>query len=382
MINNNPELAAHGSKPNKIMRFAIDKNIDNNYEFYFFEKDKLKFYYYDLVNMWKKLNYKKIYSLYQEIFEADLQFFEEDFYSEENIIDINKYELFYILDIFNKDSINLDSLKLFYINNKTIQNFLSNTSDLEILKKFNVFLKNKIRDPDRILKIKQILGLTEKFQENKYIINKIDKIYQNYEIVYICIANGPHTQIQNFFVTEVINKKKTAVIYISEFTNEFPPFWLKKENMENYYVTENNMFDAFINVAELLTTELDVYIFEHRIPYKLEYFFDRLNCTISKKTLFYLGFNGCGHITSEHISTFLKNISMNKNVVFYQCGMPPKIPFFKDFTETIFLDSYPQVLKTKIVNFLLSSNKSITNHQQKYLKYKSKYLKLKKYKYA
>lgn len=350
---------------------------ENDLEYYLCADGKIKFYYYNLSNIYEKLNYNKVFPLYKNIFQCDEQISEDSLTSE--IEDVNKYELFYELGIFNKDSIDFEKLNFFYEQNGILAEFLANTNNSEILKKFDKYLNTKTSDPNEILKIKQIVGIEEKIEEYNSIFSKINQIYEKYEVVYICIACGPHTQIPDFFITEVANLKKTAVIYISELSTSFTPFWLKIETGSNLYVSENNMYDKFKHISSILTNDLDVFIFEYRIPHKLDFFFNRLNYSITKKTLFYLGFTACGAITTEHLSTFLKNISKNPNVAFYLCGHPPKIHLYEEITNFLILSSYPKKLSDKIVDFLTTPTTSSTDtYKLKYIKYKTKYFNLKK----
>lgn len=361
----------------KIIKLTTTPIKENNLEYYLCIDGKIKFYYYDLSNIYDKLNYKKVYSLYKNIFQCDKQFSEDNLNFE--IEDVNKYELLYELGIFNKETINFEDLNHFYNKNGHVQTFLSNTNDSEILNKFNKYLKTKTSDLDEIFKIKQIVGIEEKIEEYNSIFSKINQIYEKYEIIYICVACGPHTKIPDFFITKVANMKKTAVIYISELATTFTPFWLKIETSGNLYVSENNMYDKFKHISSILTNNLDIFIFEYRIPHKLDFFFNRLNCSITKKTLFYLGFDSCGVITTTHLSTFLKNISENPNVAFYLCGHPPKIHLYEEITDFLLLNSYPKKLSDKIVDFLMTpTNSSIDAYKLKYIKYKNKYFNLKK----
>ena len=190
-------------------------------------------------------------------------------------------------------------------------------------------------------------------------MNIINKIYDTHEIVYICIGSGNYTLLPDFLVKDVFNIKKTAVIYIAECSTDFPPFWLKRECRSELFVevSEENMFDAFDNLKDTLTNGLDVYILEYRIPHKLDYFFDRLNNIITKKTLFHLGFTGCGSITNTHIETFLNKISKNKNMAFNVCGQLPNIPFFEGYSNGLIvhrnMTNIPHVLKDKFIDFLM-----------------------------
>ena len=144
------------------------------------------------------------------------------------------------------------------------------------------------------------------------------------------------------------------------------------------------MFNTFDDISHLLKNKLDVYIFEFRIPEKIDYFFNRLSSIINKKTLLYIGFRSAGTITNEYLRTFLFNISQNPNIIFYVNGRLPENPIFKDFNMPLTLNSYPPELIRIFVNFLLTKPidklfESIDRFKKKYLKYKHKYLILKNY---
>ena len=367
-----PEENAYGIKIKKIVNLPQTTKILRN---------NLEFNYYDYTNIYDELNYKKVYDLFEELFLCDTIFYDnydETFYDE---VEINKddFLIFFELNILNIETINFKILNLFYKKEKSLLNYLINTTDQQILQNFETFLCTKIQDSDSILKIKQLLGMEEKIVENKIVLDRIYEIYQQYDIIYICIACGMNHKIPDFFIDEVCNKKKTAIIYIAEGENTFTPFWIKKKDDGQFYVTEDNMFNTFDDVSRLLKNKLDVYIFEFRIPDKIDYFFNRLNNIINKKTLFYIGFRGGGSIYDEDLNTFLFNISKNPNIIYYFNGMPPKIPIFRDFNFPLTLNMYPPEVIHTIVEFLLT--KPIDELKKKYLKYKHKYLILKNYIY-
>jgi hypothetical protein len=365
-----PEDSVSGNKVLKIVNLRQTTNI---------LRGNLEFNYYDYSNIYDDLNYKKVYSLFKELFECDNIFYDNYDVNISDEVEINKdyFLIFYELGILNRETINFKVLNDFYKNELSLKDYLINTTNQQLLNKFDSLLHSKIKDHDSILKIKQLLGIEEKIIENKLILDRIQEIYQQYDIIYICIACGKEHKVPYFFINEVSNIKKTAIIYISELTdNSMGPFWLSK-NDKQYYVTEDNMFNTFDDVSQLLRNKLDVYIFEFRIPDKMDYFFNRLSSIINKKTLLYIGFRSGGSITNEYLTTFLFKISQNPNIIYYVYGKLPKIGIFKDLDISLMLNSYPPELVRIFVDFLLA--KPIENLQKKYLKYKHKYLLLKNY---
>jgi hypothetical protein len=332
------------NKINKIIKLSTKKK----FSYYFYEYNKINFHYYDLSNIHIINNFDKIKKIYNQIFECDKIWIESLYWQDDDYtFDKKDFNVFFELDIIKEADITLERITDFYKNNDFLYIYLANIANTNVLQKFEHYLRKFTQDENEILIIKQKIGIEEKIFENKIIIDEIYNIYQNYDFVYICIAPGEKNKIPDIFVQNIINNYRTAIIYISELTDSFPPFWLK--NNQDIYVSECNMKEAFSNTSKLLTNKLDVYMFEYRIPYKLDFFFSRLNSVITKKTLFYFGFEGDGSLKSETFNNVLKIIFDNSNIKIYRPYQPIKAD---DLVHFINDDKY----------------------KNKYLKYKQKYI--------
>jgi hypothetical protein len=345
------------NQPNKSIKLLTKKK----FSYYYFEDNKINFNYYDLSDLTvsKLNNYKKIEEIYNNIFDCNRIYIDNIFIDDEDY-KFNKedFKIFYELGIIKYDEITIENIKKFYDTNESLCIFLTYSATEDILQKFNIYLRKFTQDKNEILIIKQILGLEERIFENKIVTDKISKIYENYDFIYICIApgNANNNYIPEILVKDVINNYKTAIIYISELDDsDFHPFWLRKDE-DGLYVSESNMIEAFRNTSDLLTNKLDVYIFEYRIPYRNVFFFNRLNSVINKKTLLYIGFVSSGLLLdNDWNDEVLSNILINKNIKIYH-------PFTKPLTSQEFLD------------FINDSR-----YKNKYLKYKQKYMNIKKF---
>jgi len=329
----------------------INKNIKlltEKFTYYYYEDNKINFHYYDLSNIHIINNFDKIEIIYNKIFKGDKIWIDSLCWGDEDyIFDEEDFNVFYELGIIKKADITLETITDFYQKNDLLYIYLANIANINVLQKFEQYLRKFTQDKNEILIIKQKIGIEEKIFENKIVIDKIYNIYQNYDFVYICIAPGPANKIPDIFVQNIINNYKTAIIYISELSDSFPPFWLK--NNKGIYVSECNMKEAFSNTSKLLTNKLDVYMFEYRIPYKLDFFINRLNSVITKKTLFYFGFEGDGALKDEKFNNVLKNIFCNSNIKIYR--------------------PYKPITADELINFM----RDVT-FKNKYLKYKQKYI--------
>lgn len=340
------------NQPSKSIKLLTKKKFN----YYYFEDNKINYNYYDLSDLTisKLDNYREIEEIYNNIFDCNRIYMDNIFISNEDY-NFNKedFKIFYEIGIMSYDEITIENIKKFYDIHETLCIFLTYFATEDILQKFYIYLHRFTQDEDEILIIKQMLGLEERIFENKIVIDKISNIYQNYDFVYICIApgNANNSYIPEILVKDVINKYKTAIIYISELDDSlFHPFWLKKDK-EGLYVSESNMIEAFRNISDLLTNKLDVYIFEYRIPYRNVFFFNRLNSVIIKKTLLYIGFVSSGLLEdNDWNQEVLYNILLNKNIKIYRGINRP-------LTSQDFFD-------------FINDHK----YKNKYLKYKQKYM--------
>ena len=68
------------------------------------------------------------------------------------------------------------------------------------------------------------------------------------------------TLINKKIVEDLINHKKIAIIYISELSNSFPPFWLSKTTTTNVFtVSQENItkqFDEINKIVDNLNNEI------------------------------------------------------------------------------------------------------------------------------
>jgi hypothetical protein len=343
-------------QPSKSIKLLTKKKFN----YYYFEDNKINFNYYDFSDLTisELYNYKKIERIYFNIFDCNRIYMDDILFNEDYEFDKEDFIIFYEIGIMNYDEITIENLKKFYNIYESLCIFLTYIATEDILQKFNIYLRNFTQDENEILIIKQMLGLEERIFENKIVIDKISKIYENYDFIYICIApgNANNNYIPEILVKDVINNYKTAIIYISELDDStFHPFWLKKDE-DGLYVSESNMIEAFRNTSDLLTNKLDVYIFEYRIPYRNVFFFNRLNSVIIKKTLLYIGFVSTGLLQdNDWNQEVLSNILINKNIKIYRGHNKP-------LTSQDFLD---------FIND--------PRYKNKYLKYKQKYMNIKNF---
>jgi hypothetical protein len=363
-------------------RITLEPSKSTRYfKHYIYSHDNLNFNYYDLSEIYiGELNYREqVGTLVSRIFKMDIEF-SDILFDESYIFNKADYEIFYELGIFNIDTVAFTDIEEFYkINNSVCNYIFRNKNNSELIDRFNQFLlKLKINEIDMHI-IKQLVGLEEKINENKLIIDIISDIYKEYEFIYICIAPGNDNKLPNYFTEGIINNKKSAIIYIAESSSSFPPFWIKN-NSSGWEVTEQNFDNAFIETNTVLKKTLDVFIFDYRIPFYEKYFFDRLSTIINKKTLLYVGFSGCGHMSSVFAFPLIITILNNSNVIPYSCVEMPNIGFFKDthnLYENLVFNNYPIELIKIIIDFCIGEPD--VEFKTKYIKYKTKYIKLKKY---
>lgn len=212
--------------------FEVEPIIMDNMKQYIFEKDNIKFSYIDLSNIFDE-KYKDIEQIFNiltsEIHDCQNQFVEDNM--DEMISDNSKYDIMVTLGLI--DDITFDNVNKFFQENSIID-FLNNTNDLKIKNKVETFIDEKLKklgnNNDNVkTKIKELFGIIEKKEINKDIIKKIKKIYSENDVVFIFIATGSKTLINKKMLEDlIINKKKIAIIYISELSNHYPPFWLSK----------------------------------------------------------------------------------------------------------------------------------------------------------
>jgi hypothetical protein len=243
--------------------------------------------------------------------------------------------------------------------------------------------------------LKSFSNLKKEFSKriSDIFIEKIIKMYEHNDIIYLCIAPGNRSRIP-LYLEELMTRKKIGIIYIQDSENALPnftgnilagftPFWKN----EKTYLSKLNLLNKKIK------DKLEVLIIEKY--FDAEYVLGEVNKIINKKTLFYLGFSGNGSINFKSGSG--KNIfelfCNNENVLIIGPNgyvlpkgelveiIEPLDQKEKEIRNQINSLTYDEETNNLIIKFLETDvdelNEDGGNYKIKYLKYKQKYLKLK-----
>jgi hypothetical protein len=127
------------------------------------------------------------------------------------------------------------------------------------------------------------------------ILNKIKKIYDNNDIVYLCIAPGHPPRIPKY-LEKVMESKKVGIIYIQNSENSHREIYgtNKINSFIPFWKNENFTINYFKNLNDKIRDNLEVLIITYY--FDSEYILKKVNKLINKKTLFYLGFIRSGFI--------------------------------------------------------------------------------------
>ena len=176
------------NQPSKSIKLLTKKKFN----YYYFEDNKINFNYYDLSDLTvsKLDNYREIEEIYNNIFDCNRIYIDNILFVDEDYkFDKEDFRIFYEIGIMNYDEITIENIIKFYNINESLCIFLTYFATEDILQKFNIYLRNFTQDENEILIIKQMLGLEERIFENKIVIDKISKIYENYELLEFTIPS-------------------------------------------------------------------------------------------------------------------------------------------------------------------------------------------------
>jgi hypothetical protein len=306
------------NQPTKIINLKTTAKYTHNYldtekeyTYYYFENKLMNFHYYDFSKIHNINNYEEFKRIYDNIFRGDIFF---DYMEDEDTFKPEMFDIYIELGIIHREDITYIKMYNFYKDQGGLKGYLQHFADANTLEKFQNYLFTITRDKQKNIIINQMAGLNNayEFQDN-IIIDKINNIYENHEYVYICFAPGNNHYIPEFFTEKIINKYKTAIIYISKLDIDliWHPFWINVSDDKQHAVISKSIITSKFNDIDVkLTNKLDIYIFEYEIIRALDSFFlSSLNKVITKNTLFYYGFTSVGNTARENLQgyTILQN---------------------------------------------------------------------------
>ncbi len=233
---------------------------------------------------------------------------------------------------------------------------------------------------------------------SEIILNKIKKIYENNDIIYLCIAPGNTHRIPKY-LEKVMETKKVGIIYIQNSENKYRMIYDKLlGGFVPFWKNENYLLNKFKIYNDKIKDNLEVLIITYY--FNSEYLLKEINKIINKKTLFYLGFRESGEIIfikDNYITNIFEMFCINDNIVLigpngYNLPKQEFVNINRISNEAILRDqgntlTFDDETNKKIQEFLLEEPiiPVVEVHEEhreggfynKYIKYKQKYLQLK-----
>lgn len=214
------------------------------------------------------------------------------------------------------------------------------------------------------------------------ITKTISNIYHQYDFVYLCFAPGRKVLIPSYMINTINNNptKKMAIIYMQdkEMGEGFTPFW-------------ENGKEALINILtpvdKLLKNNLKITCITTYLP-SCSDLYEVLNKIIVRPTFIHIGFTTCGAIENQITNKMTFGLlANNQNILFIGCdGYKYGGSEFVKLTGSTLYDSSnldkleysinPSI--EKLFNSNVMSGGKQSKYYLKYMKYKKKYLKLKR----